>query len=141
MPPLPILRALMVLEGALEPAELGCVIAVPAADAFGGKDVVQHLVKDDGADVEARDPGLVENRMDADQALGGDIDAELHAALATAAAAAAAPTPGDPDIVSAIEVAMRDLAKQGEEIMMHPASQHAAGASARLGAGSAERLA
>ena len=92
----------MILEAPLALAKRCRVIMTPPVPNHCGHVVMQHLVKDDRLDEEPWNPGLIQNRMDPDETLFGEIRAELEGLLASLGPNALAPS--DVDVESPSEM-------------------------------------
>ena len=108
----------MVLEAALSLSKCaGVVVAAPIAHDRRHV-VVEHLVKHDGFDEKSRNPGLVEHRMNSDQAFFGKVSSELERALSAFGLNALAP--GNPDIDRCAKVPAGELVCYRTKIVMAP---------------------
>lgn len=106
----------MILEASLALAEGGRVVVATPIVNDGRHVVVKHLVKHHGLDEEGRHPGLVKGRMNPNQALLGQVGAELERALPAFRLNAFSPC--DAHVERASEMASREIVDDGAQVVM-----------------------
>ena len=114
----PLLCSGVVLEASLaRPKRSGVIVAAPISHDRRHV-VVQHLVEDDRFDEKTWDPGLVEHRMNPNQAFLRKVCPKLKRALPTFGLNAL--SPGDSDIHVSAEMPAPEVVSDRAEIVVVP---------------------
>ena len=108
----------MVLEAPLPRSKRPSMVVTAAVLDDRGHIVMQHLMEDHGLDEKTWHPGLVEHRMDPNQAILRKIRPQLQRTLPTLWLNALAPA--DPDIDLTAEMPRRQVIRDRSQIMMAP---------------------